>query len=50
MFPELTRHTRVLEIVGDTIPVKAEVLRVHGNIAARNGPGRIIQPQDNDSF
>jgi len=24
MFPELTRHTRVLEIVGDTIRVKAE--------------------------
>jgi len=24
MFPELTRHTRVLEIVGDTIRVKAQ--------------------------
>ena len=24
MFPELTRHTRVREIVGDTIRVKAE--------------------------
>jgi len=24
MFPELTRHTRVLEIVGDTIRVRAE--------------------------
>jgi V/A-type H+-transporting ATPase subunit B len=24
MFPELTRHTRVLEIVGETIRVKAE--------------------------
>ena len=24
MFPELTRHTRVLEIVGDTIRVKGE--------------------------
>ena len=24
MFPELTRHTRVLEIVSDTIRVKAE--------------------------
>ena len=27
MFPELTRHTRVLEIVGDTIRVKAEGCR-----------------------
>ena len=24
MFPELTRHTRVIEIVGDTIRVKSE--------------------------
>ncbi len=47
MFPELTRHTRVLEIVGDTIRVKAEGaafgdLAIVENVDGETGQAKVV--------
>jgi len=47
MFPELTRHTRVLEIVGDTIRVKAQGaafgdLAIVENVDGETGQAKVV--------
>ena len=47
MFPELTRHTRVLEIVGDTIRVKAEGaafgdIAIVENVDGETGQAKVV--------